>query len=84
MEKKKTHPQKLAPPMALKRYPRDLIGRAKLYDISAANQNQGSKYIFSPGISRLPAKKAHLQRAVINQGKKTLTNENQTRLKIYY
>ena len=54
---KKTHPQKYAPTLALKWYPQDLIGRATLFDISAANQNQGGKCTFSPGISRLARKK---------------------------
>ena len=44
---------KLALPLALKWYPRDPIGQAQLFDISAANQNQGGKLIFSPRISRL-------------------------------
>ena len=41
---KKTHPQKSVPTLALNRY---LIAQAKLFDISAANQNQGGKCIFS-------------------------------------
>ena len=44
---------KLASTLALKWCPQDLIGRAKLFDISAANQYQGGKCIFSPHISRL-------------------------------
>ena len=43
---KKTHPQKCASTLALKWYPQDLIGRAKLFDISAAGENQGGKCIF--------------------------------------
>ena len=38
-------------------YPVDLIGRAKLFDISATNQNQGGKCLFSQGIFRLARKK---------------------------
>ena len=38
--------------------PQDLIGRAKLFDISAARQYQGGKYIFGPHISRLARKNA--------------------------
>jgi len=52
-----THAQKFALTLALKWYPQDIIGRVKpLLDISAANQNQGGKYIFSLGISRLARK----------------------------
>ena len=40
---RKTHSQKFAPTLALKCYPQDLIGQAKLFEISAANQNQGGK-----------------------------------------
>ena len=49
----------VASALLLKWYPQDFIGRAKLFDISAANQNQGDKCIFSPGISRLARKKVH-------------------------
>lgn len=55
-KKTKAHPQKFAPTLALKRYTQDLIGQAKLFDISAANQNHGSKCIFSPGFSHLARK----------------------------
>ena len=60
----KTRPQKFEPTLPLKWYPQDLIGRAKLFDISAANQNQGGKCIFNPGISSLARKRRVLQRAV--------------------
>ena len=40
------------------RDPEVLIGQAKLFDISAANQNQGAKCICSPRISRLARNKA--------------------------
>jgi len=63
-EQVQTHPQIFAPSVTLKWYPQDLIGRAKLFDISAANQNQGGKYIFSPRIPVWPAKWRVLQRAV--------------------
>ena len=36
-----THPQKFAPTLALKLYSQDLIGRAKLFDISEASQHRG-------------------------------------------
>ena len=39
------------------RDPQVLIGLAKLFDISAANQNQGGKFISSPRITRLARKK---------------------------
>ena len=38
----KSSSTKFAPTLALKWYPQDLIGRAKLFDISAASQHQGS------------------------------------------
>jgi len=65
-EQVQTHPQKLAPTLALKWYPQDLFGQANLFDISAANQNQGGKCIFSPPINFpvWPAKWRVLQRAV--------------------
>ena len=49
---------KFAPTLVLKWYPQDFIGRAKLFDISAASQYQDGKCIFSPGICRLARKKA--------------------------
>ena len=64
-EQVQTHPQKFAPTLALKWYPQDLIGRAKLFDIPAASHHQGGKCIFSPHICRLAAAKRRvLQRAV--------------------
>ena len=42
----------------MKWYPQDLIGRAKVFDMTAANQNQGSKCIFNAGISHLAHQKA--------------------------
>lgn len=51
-EQVQTHPQKCAQTLALKWYPQDLIGRAKLFDISAANQNQGGKCIISPRMQK--------------------------------
>ena len=56
-EHKNIH-KKFAPTLALKEYSRDLIGPAKLFDISAVNQNQGGKCIFSPFLSPLGCKKA--------------------------
>jgi len=55
-EQVQSYPQKFAPTLVLKWHPQDLIGRAKLFDISAANQNQGGERIFSPNISRLARK----------------------------
>ena len=52
-ENYKVSKYKFAPALALKWYPRDLIDQARLFDISAANQNQGGKWIFSLRISRL-------------------------------
>ena len=49
---------KFAPALKLKWYPQVLIGRAKMFDISAATQNQGGKCICSPRISGLACKKA--------------------------
>ena len=66
---KRNHPQKLAPTLALKWYPQDLVGRAKLFDIFAANQNQGGKRIFSPGISRLARKKARFTEGSLSFGR---------------
>ena len=51
--------KKFATTLALKWYPQDLIGLAKLFDFSAANQNQGGNCIFSPRISHLARKKVH-------------------------
>ena len=53
VSKVKTHSHKFAPILALKWYPLDLIGRAKLFDTFAANQSQGGKCLFSQGIFRL-------------------------------
>ena len=50
--------------LALKWYPQDLIGRTKLFDISAANQNQGGKYIFSTGITCLSRKKTRFTKGL--------------------
>ena len=58
-----THQQKFAPTLALKWYPQDLIGQAKLFDISTANQNQGGKCTFSLRFSFFARKKVS-QRAV--------------------
>lgn len=38
-------------------YPQSLIGQAKFFEISAANQKQGDKCIVSPGISHFLAKR---------------------------
>ena len=44
-----TPPQKFAPTLVLKWYPQDLVGRVKLFDISAAKQNQGARQMhFQP------------------------------------
>ena len=75
-----THQQKFAPTLALKWYPQDLIGRAKLFDISAASQYQGGKYIFSPQAARTfpvwPAKRRVLQRAVCRLAARIDNNNN--------
>ena len=57
--------KKFATTLALKWYPQDLIGLAKLFDVSAANQNQGGNCIFSPHISRLAPKKACILRRTV-------------------
>ena len=44
-------------PSAKQWYPQSLIGQAKFFEISAANQKQGDKCIFRPGISHFPAKR---------------------------
>jgi len=63
-----SHPQKFAPTLAVKWYPQDFIGRAKLFDISAATQYQGfirAANIFSACTFPVwPAKRRVLQRAV--------------------
>jgi len=46
-----------------------LIGQAKLFDISTANQNQGSKCIRSPLISRLARKKARFTEGSLSFGR---------------
>ena len=61
-ESKNTYPQKFAPTLALRWYSQDLIGRAKLFGISAANQNQGGKSAWAFPV--WPAKRRVLQRAV--------------------
>ena len=38
-------------------YPQSLIGQAKFFEISAANQKKGDKCIVSPGISHFLAKR---------------------------
>ena len=57
-EQVQTRPQKFAPTLALKWCPQHLIGRGKLFNISAANQNQGAKCTLSARNSRLARKKA--------------------------
>ena len=53
------------------------IGPAKLFDISAANQNQGGKCICSPRISRLARHKVRfLQRAVCHSAARIDNNYN--------
>ena len=49
---------KFAPALALKWYPLDFIGQAKLFHIFAANQNQGGNCICRARIFRLARKKA--------------------------
>jgi len=68
-EQVQTHPQKFAPTLALEWHPQDIIGRAKLLDISAANQNQGGKCIFSPRISRLARKMARFTEGSLSFGR---------------
>ena len=60
--------KKFAPSPALKWYPLDLIGRAKLFDISAANQNQSGKCLFSQGIFRLARKKTTFTEGTLSFG----------------
>jgi len=48
---------------------RNIIGRAKLFDISAATQNQGGKYIFSPRIFRLARKMARFTEGSLSFGR---------------
>ena len=64
-----SHLQKFTSTLALKWYRQDLIGRAKLFDISAATQYQGGKYIFSPNISRLARKKARFTKGSLSFGR---------------
>ena len=67
-KERKSHPQKFAPTLALKWYPQDLIGRAKLFDITPANQNQGGKCIFSLCISRLVRRKVRFTEGSLSFG----------------
>lgn len=59
-----TRPQKFALTLALKLYPQDLIGRAKLFDISAANHNRAENAFSARAFPVWPAKRGVLQRAV--------------------
>ena len=68
-EQVQTHPQKFAPTVALKWYPQDLIGRAKLFDISAASQYQGGKCVFRLHIFRLARKKAPFTEGSLSFGR---------------
>ena len=67
-EQVQSNSQKFAPTLALKWCPQDLIGWAKFFDISAANQNQGGKCIFSPRISRLARKMARFTKGSLSFG----------------
>ena len=51
------------------RDPQVLIGQAKLFDISAANQNQGGKCISSPRITRLARKKVRFTESSLSFGR---------------
>ena len=76
---------KLLPALALKSYLRDpevLIGQAKLFDIYAANQNQGAKCICSPRISRLARNKARFTESTLSFGRAYWYNINLTVPKI--
>ena len=54
------------------RDPQFLIGQAKLFDISAANQNQGGKCISSPRITRLAHKKVCFTESSLSFGPRVL------------